>query len=285
MRITKRSIFKLLPAIALASIFAAGVAQGQSLAPNQTFGFSGGKLEMFTYTQSFDCVDQPKDDLDYNGQLAQTDAGEFQTPICQAGTNPTIDPTGAKPNPQDFLYVLIPFFSVNNDQNPDDAIPCPPKVRLSTLCGRILGDTLIKLFGAIPEAYKTHPGVYTQCPNPGSLPGECTMHSSTDDLGKVLVALGKLPGPAQNVFLPSPNHSHVITNADANQSAIWWEVRPVLVLDLADWPSSNGSSGITSVAALRIAEQKGTAIEVPDNFFLFFSSKQVSNMMGMHMSK
>lgn len=285
MRITKSSIFKLLPAIALVSMFSVGAAQAQSLAPNQTFGFSGGKLETFTYTQSFDCVDQPKDDLDHNGQLAQTDAGEFQTPICQAGTNPTIDPTGKTPDPQDFLYVLIPFFSVNNDQNPDDAMACPPKVRLSTLCGRALGTTLIKLFGAVPEAYKTHPLVYTQCPNPGSLPGTCTMHSSTDDLGKVLVALGKVPGPAKNVFLPSPNHSHVITNADANQSAIWWEVRPVLVLDMADWPPANGSSGITSVAALRTAEQKGTAIEVPDNFFLFFSSKQMSSMTSMSMPK
>lgn len=282
MRITKRSIFTLLPAIALASLFAAGAAYGQSLAPNQTLGFSGGKLEKFTYTQSFDCVDQNTDDLNYNGVLAQSDSGEFQTGICQAGTTPTIDPTGAKPNPQDFLYVLIPFFSVNDDQNPNDAIPCPPEVRLSTLCGPALGKTLIKLFGAIPEAYETHPAVYTQCPNPGSPPGTCTMHSSTDDLGKVLVALGKLPPPAQNVFLPSPNHSHVITNADANQSAIWWEVRPVLVLDMADWPPANGSSGITSVAALRIAEKKGTAIEVPDNFFLFFGAKQISSMMGMH---
>lgn len=282
MRITKRSIFTLLSAIALASMFAAGAALGQSLAPNQTFGFSGGHLEKFTYTQSFDCVDQPKDDLNYNGVPAQSDSGEFQTGICQAGTNPTLGPMGdMPPNPQNFLYVLIPFFSVNHDTNPDDAIPCPPEVRLSTLCGRALGQTLIKLFGAIPEAYETHPAVYTQCPTPGELPGTCTMHSSTDDLGRVLVALHKLPPPAKNVFLPSPNHSHVITNQDANQSQIWWEVRPVLVLDIADWPPANGSSGITSVAALKIAEKKGTAIEVPDNFFLFFSSKQISSMMGM----
>lgn len=281
MRITKRSVFTILPAIALASMFAAGAAQGQSLAPNQTFGYSDGHLELFTYQQSFDCVDQAKDDLDYNHMLAQSDSGEFQTPICQAGTNPTIDPTGAKPDPQDFIYVLIPFFSVNDDQNPNDAIPCPPEVRLSTLCGPALGKTLVKLFGFIPEAYKTHPAVYTQCPTPGEPPGTCTMHASTDDLGKVLVALGKLPTPS-NVFLPSPNHSHVITNADATQSPIWWEVRPVLVLDIADWPPANGSSGITSVATLKIAEKKGTAIEVPDNFFLFFSSKPLSSMMGMH---
>ena len=281
MKITKRSILKFLPAIAAAAFFVAGAAYGQSLAPNQTFGFSGGKLELFTYQQSFDCVDQNADDLDYNNVLAQSDPGEFQTPICQAGTNPTIDPTGEKPITQDFIYVLIPFFSVNDDQNPNDAMACPPEVRLNTICGPTLGKTLIKLFGAVPEAYKSHPLVYTQCPAPGELPGTCTMHTSTDDLGKVLYALGKLPAPT-NVFLPSPNHSHVITNADATQSPIWWEVRPVLVTDVADWPPADGSSGITSVAKLKAAEKKGTAIEVPDNFFLFFSSKPSSSMASMH---
>lgn len=283
MKFAQRSIFKLLPAIALASIFAVGAAYGQSLAPNQTLGFSGGKLELFTYLQNFHCVDQPKDDLNYNGVLAQSDSGEFQTPICQAALQPTIDPTGMTPDPQDFLYVLIPFFSVNADQNPNDAMPCPPEVRLSTLCGPALGKTLIKLFGAVPEAYKAKPAIYTDCPTPGEPPGTCTMHASTVDLGKVLVALHKLPGPAKNVFLPSPNHSHVITNADANQSAIWWEVIPVLVTNLADFPTKDGSSGITSVAALKAAEQRGDAIQVPSNFFLFFSSKQISSMAGMDM--
>ncbi|MGB6488140.1 MAG: hypothetical protein WBE91_14785 [Steroidobacteraceae bacterium] len=279
MKKVKHSIFKLLPAMALASAFAVGAAYGQSLQPNQTSGFSNGKLELFTYTQSFDCVDQAKDDLNYNGVLAQSDPGEFQTPICQAGIQPTMDPTGMTPNPQDYLYVLIPFFSVNDDQNPNDAIPCPTGVRLSTLCGPVLGKTLIKLFGAVPEAYKAKPMIYTQCPTPGEMPGTCTMHASTVDLGKVLVALGKLPGPAGNVFLPTPNHSHVITNADATQSAIWWEVIPVLVTNLADFPTEDGSSGITSVAALQAAEKTGDAIQVPSNFFLFFSSKEMSSSM------
>lgn len=287
MKTTKCSISKLLLAAALASTFAFGSAYGQtfsssqmhaaglSLRPNQTLGFSNGKLVKLTYTQSFDCVDQSSDDLDYNGVEAKSDPGEFQTPICQLGTNPTMDPTGEKPITQDFLYILIPFFSVNDDQNPNDAIPCITGDRLSTLCGPALGTTLIKLFGAIPEAYKTHPLVYTQCPTPGEAPGTCTMHASTEDLGKVLVALGKVPGPATNVFVPTPNHTHVITNADANQSAIWWEVIPVLVTDPADWPTANGSSGITSVADVRKAEREGDAIQVPSNFFLFFSSHKI----------
>lgn len=281
MKKVQYSIFKFLPAMALASIFATGAASGQSLQPNQTYGFSGGKVVLFTYLQSFDCVDQAKDDLNHNGVLAQSDPGEFQTPICQAATQPTMDPTGMTPNPQDFLYVLIPFFSVNDDQNPNDAIPCPTGVRLNTLCGPALGKTLIKLFGAVPEAYKAKPMIHTDCPTPGEMPGTCTMHASTVDLGKVLVALGKLPGPAGNVFLPTPNHSHVITNADANQTAIWWEVVPVLVTNLADFPTEDSSSGITSVAALKAAEKTGDAIQVPSNFFLFFSSHQMTSMTGM----
>src|SRR5579883_2862724 len=277
MKTSQRPRFKLLPAMMCASIFAAGAVHGQALRPNQTYGLSGGKLELFTYQQSFDCIDMARDDLDHNGVPAQSDPGEFQTPICQAGTQPRMDPTGMAPDPQDFLYVLVPFFSVDSDQNPNDAMPCPAGVRLNTLCGPALGKTLIKLFGAVPEAYKAKPMIYTDCPKPGELPGTCTMHASTVDLGKVLVALGKLPAPAGNVFLPTPNHSHVIENSLANTKAIWWEVVPVLVTDPADWPSEDG--GIKSVAELKEAEREGDAVQVPSNFFLFFSSHK---MAGMH---
>jgi len=267
------------PGIALASIFAIAGAQAQSLKPNQTQGFSDGNLVTFTYQENFDCVDQPFGDLDYNHLPAQSDSGEMQTPICQAGTQATLDPSGENARRTAILYVLVPMFSVDNDQNPDDAIPCPPEVRLGTLCGHALGTTLIKLFGAVPEAYKSRPQVFTDCPNPGSPPGTCTMHASTVDLGKVLVALKKLPAPVGNVFLPTPNHSHVIGNDRANtRRAIWWEVVPVLVTNLADWPPENGSSGITSVRDLQIAEAKGDAIQVPSNFYLFFSSQKMNDM-------
>lgn len=285
---TKNIIPKILAGVVFASLFAASGAYAQppknsnakavSLQPNQTLGFSDNDLVKFTYTQNFDCVDQAKDDLNYNMVLAQSDPGEFQTPICQPGTKPTIDPTGAKPDPQDFLYVLIPMFSLNDDQNPNDAIPCIPEDRLNTLCGPALGKTLIKLFGAIPEAYKAKPMVFTDCPNPGSPPGTCTMHTSQVDLGKVLTALGKLPKPAKNVFLPTPNHSHLITAADANVKPIWWEVIPVLVTKYRDWPSKYPGRGITSIAKLRDEEREGDAIEVPSNFFLFFSSHKVKLM-------
>jgi len=282
MKPTKRSLLKLLPAALLAALFAVGGANAQSLRPNQTEGFAHGKLVKFTYQQNFACVDQPGDDLDYNGVLAQSDPGEFQTPICQAGTQPTIDPTGENAKRTAILYVLVPMFSLDKDQNPNDAIPCPTGVRAATLCGPALGKVLIQLFGAVPEAYKIKPLVFTDCPGPGSMPGTCTMHASAVDLGKVLVALGKLPAPATNVFLPTPNHSHVIANALANtEKAIWWEVEPVLVTDPADWPDQNGGFGITSVAKLRKAERQGQAIEVPSNFYLFFSSKPMQGMQGM----
>lgn len=253
--------------------------QEQSLAPNQTEGFSAGNLVKFTYQQNFDCVDQPRDDLDYNGKLAQSDSGEMQTPICQAGIQPTMDPSGADARHTAILYVLVPMFSINNDQNPDDAMPCPPGVRTDTLCGRALGTALIRLFGAVPEAYKTKPLVFTDCPNPDSPAGTCTMHASTVDLGRVLVALHKLPPPAGNVFLPTPNHSHVIANDRANtRRAIWWEVVPVLVTNAAYWPSENGSRGITSVDSLKRAEATNDAVQVPSNFFLFFSSQKMKDM-------
>lgn len=121
------SIPRLVLGLALASIFEAASAQGQSLAPNQTQGFYNGKLVKLTYQENFDCVDKALDDLDYNHMPARSDSGEMQTPICQAGIQPTVDPTGENAKHAAILYVLVPTFSVNDDQNPDDAIPCPRK--------------------------------------------------------------------------------------------------------------------------------------------------------------
>lgn len=244
------------------------------LAPNQTHGFGNQRLLTFTYLQNFDCVDQPLLDLDFNGILAQSDPNEMQTPICQAITEPTQDPTGGNLRHTAHLYVLVPMFSVDNDQNPADAMACPDGGRPGELCGTALGNQLIALFGAIPEAWKTHPAVSTQCPDASHpVPGTCTMHASSVDLAKVLVALGKMPGPpTASVFVPTPNHSHVVDNSRVNTGAIWWEVRPILVMDPSDWPAPDGSSGITSSRIMDDAEAAGRAIEVGSNFFLFFMS-------------
>ena len=271
---------RLLAAAVMAALlgFAAGPAlAAPSLAPNQTLGFGNDKLLTFTYGQNFDCVDQPTDDLDFNGILMQADPGEFQTPICQVATEPKIDPTGGLIKKTAHIYVLVPMFSVDNDQTAGDALACPAGARPSTVCGSALGNFLITNFGAVPEAFKTVPLVATQCPDPGSSPGTCTTHTSTLDLAPALAALGKIPSPATaNIFVPTPNHTHVIDNNLTNhKKAIWWEVRPVLVMDQADWPAADGSSGITSVKKMDAAEKAGNAIEVPSNFFLFFGSMKM----------
>jgi hypothetical protein len=261
-------------------ILVAGGASAQ-LAPNQTYGFGNGRLLEFTYQQNFDCVDEPSMDLDFNGVPAQSDPREMQTPICQVITEPSADPTGASIKHTSPLYVLVPMFSVDNDQNPADAMPCPDGGRPGELCGSDLGNALIALFGNVPEAWKTHPAVATQCPDPGSAAGTCTMHASSVDLSTLLAALGKIASPPTgNVFLPTPNHSHVVDNQDTNTGVIWWEVRPVLVFDPSDWPAADGSSGVTSAPAMDAAEQAGRAVEVGSNFFLFFGSRRVA-MLGM----
>ncbi len=250
------------------------------LKPNQTAGYGADKVLKFNYTQNFDCIDQPFDDLNYNGVRASLNPGEFQIPICQVGTNPTINPPGQTGNAEvttEPVYVLVPMFSVDKDQNPNDAISCSNVVP-GTLCGPALGKTLIQLFGAIPEGFKEKPAVYTQCPDPGLPAGTCTMHASRLDLGKLLVALKLLPPPVTNVFLPSPNHSHVLINQDINLPSIWWQVIPVLVLNQSDWPSQDASSGITSFAKLKAAEKSGDAIQAPSNFFLYFSSYVMGGM-------
>ncbi len=274
------------PAVFAVMALVAASASAQTLKPNQTLGFGAREVVTFTYTQNFDCIDQPGDDLNFNGIRAAEDPGELQTPICQLGTTPSINPPGTIGDPKLTtapLFVLVPLFSVNNDQNPNDAISCD-NVVAGTLCGPALGSELISLFGAVPEAYKAVPLVNTQCPEPGSAPGTCTMHASRLDLAPVLADLGFIPNPpTANVFLPTPNHSHVLKNHDINLPAIWWQVIPVLVTSQSDWPSKDGSSGITSVEAIQAAAAAGDAIIAPSNFFLFFSTSTASSsaMPGM----
>lgn len=246
---------------------------GVSLMPNQTQGFGNGRLVTFTYLQSFDCVDEPTMDLDFDGNAAQSDPKEMQTPICQAITEPSHDPAGVDLKHTAELYVLVPMFSVDDDTNPDDAMPCPDGGRPGELCGHDLGVALIAAFGHLPEAWKTHvnPAITTQCPDPAHpVGGTCTMHASSVDLSKMLAGSGT---PTAPVFVPTPNHSHVVDDSRVNTGPIWWEVRPILVFDQSDWPAADGSSGITSASAMDAAEAAGRAVEVGSNFFLFFSSK------------
>jgi hypothetical protein len=265
-------------AVCSCMLFGSLSASGQ-LADNQTRGFGNDRNIVFTYLQNFDCVDQPLLDLNFNGRSAQSDPGEMQTSICQPVTEPTQDPTGRSIAKTAHLYVLVPMFSTDNDQNPDDAMPCPNGGRPGELCGAALGNELIKLFGFVPEAWKAHPRVPTQCPDPNHrVPGTCTMHASSVDLSVTLHALGKTGPPTKNIFLPTPNHDHVVDNGFLTTPAIWWEVRPVLVLDMSDWPDPEGDRGITSSDKMDAAEAAGRAIEVGSNFFLFFKSQLASHL-------
>lgn len=251
------------------------------LAPNQTEAFGNGRLLTFTYLQSFDCVDQPLLDLDFNGNPAQTDPNEMQTPICQVVTEPSQDPTGGDIRHTAHLYVLVPMFGTDTD--PSHAMACPDGGRPGELCGMALGKELIALFGHIPEAWETKPGVATQCPDPGHpVPGTCTMHASSVDLSVLLAGMPGISNPPQGpIFVPTPNHDHVVDNSRVNAKPIWWEVRPVLIMDPRDWPTADGSAGITSSRQMDDAEAAGTAVEVGSNFFLFFSSHMGGPMPGM----
>jgi hypothetical protein len=263
-------------------LLATGSASAQ-LAANQTQGFGNGRLVTFTYLQNFDCVDQPQMDLDFNGKPAQSDPNEMQTPTCQVVTEPTADPSGGKLKQTAHLYVLVPMFSVDNDTNPAHAMPCPNGGRPGELCGTALGQALIKMFGFVPEAWKTtvNPAITTQCPDPNNaVPGTCTMHASSVDLS-VLFA-GPNGSPTAPIFVPTPNHSHVVDKSRVDTGAIWWEVRPVLVMDQGDWPAPDGSTGITSSKAMDDAEAAGRAIEVGSNFFLFFTSGLSSRPTASH---
>jgi hypothetical protein len=278
----RRYLVGAIASLTLISI-AAG-SQAQALHANQTAGYGEGKVLTFTYTQNFDCVEQPNNDLNFNGIKAASDPSETQTPICQAGDAPTINPPGAPgfgKATTDPIYVLVPMFSVNNDQNANDAISCTGVVA-GTLCGPALGAELVKLFGAVPEAFKTTPLIYTQCPDNGARPGTCTMHASQVDLAPVLAALGYIPNPPTgNVFVPTPNHSHVIPMSTVMIAPEWWQVRPVLVLHQSDWPAQDASTGITSVYMLQAAIKAGRAVVAPSNFFLYFGSNVAGAGMPM----
>src|SRR5581483_7210900 len=182
-----------------------------------------------------DCVDQREMDLNFNGIEAESDPAEMQTPICQVVTEPPQDPSGADIAKTAHLYVLVPMFGTST--NPDDAMPCPNGGRAGELCGRALGTELIKLFGHVPEAWRTKPTVATQCPDPNNpVPGTCTMHASSVDLSVLLAGMPGIPKPATgSIFVPTPNHDHVVDNSRVNAKPIWWEVRPVLILDSRDW--------------------------------------------------
>jgi hypothetical protein len=69
----KISIYR--PALWLAVVAAIACTASAQSKPNQTFGYGEGKLLTFTYTQNFDCIDQPGSDLNFNGGGYPRDSG------------------------------------------------------------------------------------------------------------------------------------------------------------------------------------------------------------------
>ena len=246
---------------------------GTALHSNETQGYGANRLLTFTYQQSFDCVDQANEDRNYNGVPAEQDPAEFYVPRCQIGAPNTLSPSGQSAAQTDKLYVLVPFFETN---------PSQPAFTPQ------LGATLKKLFGFVPDAFKIHPGVPVQCPEPGppitpfqGKPGTCTMHPIAQDLGPVLTALHLVP-PKTVVDTPLVNHSHLLDSSQITQSPEWWQVIVVLVKNKNYWPNRAGTSGITSLTKLREAQEKGFASpDVASNFYLFFSSRVMASMPGM----
>jgi hypothetical protein len=82
------------------------------------------------------------------------------------------------------------------------------------------------------------------------------MHTTELDLGPALAKAGKVP-PNTNVIVPTLNHSHLLD--ETVKGAVWWEIVSVLVTDESIWPNREGTVGITSLDALRLAQSQGKA--------------------------
>lgn len=277
---------RLIPATVAVLLVMAGEVAAQSKAPtrplavNQTDGFAENQVVAFTYAESFDCLAGAFDDVDKDTQPAAVQPSEFNPGVaaagpmlgqafshCVLGFSPAVDPTGAPASGTEELFVLVPFF----DTNPSNNEAFTPELQTF----------LINTFGFVPEAFKKHPDVDVQCPEPGPPrtqhtgdPGTCTMHTTTLDFGRILDQALGLPSGTP-VPLPTANHSHVIDKA--KESTRWWKIISVLVTDPKAWPKADGTSGITSVDALRAAQAAGQAKpDVDTNFFLFFDSAPLS---------
>jgi hypothetical protein len=71
--------------------------------------------------------------------------------------------------------------------------------------------------------------------------------------------------------VPLPGHDHLVGTL-ANHVLIWWNLKVVLVYNQSYWPPLDGSSGISSVAALEAAQDAGAASSaLPTNVFFEFA--------------
>jgi len=75
---------------------------------------------------------------------------------------------------------------------------------------------------------------------PAKQPHSDRRHSRAQPLSDI--QLGKTGAPTMPIFVPTPNHDHVVDNSRVNTTPIWWEVRPVLIMDQSDWPPRMGAA-------------------------------------------
>lgn len=237
---------------------------------NETLGFGADKLLLFNYKEQFDCVVGPFSDLNSIGKPADRAPQQFASPECDIGFTSVFSPSGKKLADTDSLYILVPFFETN---------------KKTPAFTKALGKALKKLFGFVPDAFKPDPGVAVQCPTPADKPGTCTMHPLQINLGPLVAQLNLIP-KGTNLYVPLVNHDHLLADNTISQAREWWKLVIVLVEDPKAWPNATGTTGITSLAKLKAAQQnKQASADVPSNFFLYFSSYGLhkDGMAGMKM--
>src|SRR5439155_20237688 len=97
-------------------VVGAGAAVGRpnvQIAANQTDAYGEGQVIVFTYQQSFDCVDGPADELDQNGIKSQQDPIEVNGHKCVAGRTSRLDTAGDASADTAPVFVILPFFYTN----------------------------------------------------------------------------------------------------------------------------------------------------------------------------
>jgi len=92
------------------------------LAQNQTNSFGNNRLVTFTYLQNFDCVDQPKLDLDFNGIPIPM---KCRRRFASLSSNPRRIQLAGTSNTRPTSRCSFRCSRSTMTQNPNDKMPCP----------------------------------------------------------------------------------------------------------------------------------------------------------------
>ena len=119
-------------------------------ADNQTNGFGNNRLATFTYCRILIAW--------ISRQWTWISMAYWPSPIPMRCRRPFASRPPSPPrtrlaealNTPRIFYVFIPMFSVDNDQNPNDAMPCPNGGRPGELCGRTLPEIVMSASEIVP---------------------------------------------------------------------------------------------------------------------------------------